>query len=79
MLGDYEVCKPSTISTPDYSDLTDYYSFNPDKLPGYVVFEKSYVDMNNIDAADLITGICAGVNFEQIAESDFIGIYRLVY
>lgn len=79
MLGDYEVCKPSTISTPDYSDLTDYYSFNSDKLPEYVVFEKSYVGMSSIDEADLITSIGVGVKFEQIAESDFIGIYRLVY
>lgn len=44
MFNDYEVCTPSTISTPTYAEnLDDYVANNPDKVPEYIVYENDYI------------------------------------
>lgn len=45
MFGDYEVCTPSTISTPTYEDnMEAYYEINPNKTPQYVIYENAYIN-----------------------------------
>lgn len=45
MAGNYEVCTPSTISTPEYgSNLRDYISINPEKSPKYIMVDSNYLD-----------------------------------
>lgn len=68
MSGNYEVCAPSTISTPTYNEETlEYYAINPHKNPEYVVFENSYI--NNAETL-------FGDEYEEIASNYFIHIMK---
>ena len=49
MADNYEVCTPSTISTPEYgSNLRDYFNVNPEKVPKYVVVDSKYADDDTV-------------------------------
>lgn len=77
LMGNYVVCEPSTISTPVYEGLEDYYTINRERIPEYIVFDKSFVDKSSIDKDDIFD-MAGGVKAELLAESDFIEVYRTI-
>ena len=58
--------------------LADYYGANPDRRPEYVVFEKSYVDFKEISEREILEESTGGAVTEELCESDFIKIIRVV-
>lgn len=78
LMGNYVVCEPSTISTPTYMGLEDYYKINRDRNPEYVVFDKGFLNQKNISESDVLNMI-EGVNCEVLRESDYLKIYKILY
>ena len=75
LAGDYDICTPSTISTPAFGkNIVDYYELNPNKFPEYIIKEKwmdetyRYYSSEFGDWYDSVIG-------DKIAESEFIEIY----
>ncbi len=76
MIGDYEVCTPSTISTPGYGkNIVDYYDINPNKIPEYVVMRKGNGELEWAD--DTIGYLKTLRDAEEVGENEFVRVYRL--
>jgi hypothetical protein len=72
MTGDYEVCTPSTISTPVYGqNLKDYFSANPQKKPDYIVVGKRFA--GDEEVMKIVGELSAS---GQISENEYIEIWR---
>lgn len=68
MFGEYEVCSPSTISTPTYDEkIYRYQEINPSKVPEYVVYENAFEPK----ALELF-----GNEYEEIASNWYIHIMK---
>ena len=76
MIGDYEVCTPSTISTPGYGkNIEDYYGINPEKIPEYVVVKKGYYEL---EWEDETLGYLRTIrDAGEVGENEFVKVYRV--
>lgn len=73
MAGDFEVCTPSTISTPTYDDtLRKYYELNPEKTPEYVAVDMNYT--SNSEVMGLLKDL---FEIELIASNDYMEVYKV--
>ena len=71
MANNYEVCTPSTISTPEYAgNLADYFAVNPEKIPEYILVDSKYADSTGV--MGLLDDLFAP---ELIAENEYAGVY----
>ncbi len=75
--GDYEICTPSTISTPSFDkNIEEYFSINPQKMPQYIIHEK-WVDGRIKNVSEDYMKWYNNVISEKVAESEYIEIFRV--
>lgn len=77
LAGDYEICTPSTISTPVFNEqLFVYFSCNPDKFPEYLLVDKAFGVTDEQDSGFLKDWIPEHFDTENKTESEFLYLLK---
>lgn len=74
LIGDYDICTDSTISTPTFGlNLLLYYEMNPNKRPVYVITDNAFMDSHTV--GDEVYGYVMD-NYHAIGEGEFCMCYE---
>lgn len=74
LIGDYDICTDSTISTPTFgTNLLLYYEMNPNKRPVYVITDNAFMDSHTV--GDEVYGYVMD-NYHAIGEGEFCMCYE---
>ncbi len=77
LFGDYEVCSPSTISTPYFDDrVMAYFSANPEKYPEYIFVEKGSWSNDALFSDTFLEWLDKVTDRNSITESKYLTIIR---
>ena len=75
--NDYKVCSPTTISTPVFGqNVIDYFEYNPDKYPEYVVVSQGLVDEYGIMTPEFKMWLSDFAPDGPVAESEYIMMFE---
>lgn len=77
LMGDWEICTASTISTPVYDEnYVAYYDMNPEKMPDVIVIERDYWENNMSKIQAMRTWILENYDWESKEESEYLLVVR---
>lgn len=77
-LGDYEVCSPTTISTPVFGqNVVEYFGFNPEKVPEYVIVSKGLKEEYGVIKPEFKEWLSCCAPGGPVAENERVGVYRV--
>lgn len=69
----YEICSPSVISTPTYDrGAIEYYDFNPDKKPDYIVLEKWYIEYEKYVSKEYMDWVEETFDLKNAIETEYV-------
>ena len=77
-LGDYEVCSPTTISTPVFGqNVVEYFGFNPEKVPEYVIVSKGLKEEYGVIKPEFKEWLSCCAPGGPVAENERVEVYRV--
>lgn len=76
LLGNAQVCTPSTISTPTFNQrIEEYFKLHPEKLPEYIICDCGLVDFST--DSWLMNYVRDNCHLQPLAENDYLVIFEM--